>query len=145
MPYVLARNLCLIRCNLYETYLFVQSDRQHVEQVSYPRCNGPMLLSFIVDHPDACGLKHALHLLRSGCCGKVHIFRPLPRQQVPYSTSGYPQLMLVLLKQLCKYETQNLEECGNFGEAVWLEAQEILLEGQVTFQDDEFHCHEMAY
>ena len=85
-----------------------------------------MLLSFIVDHPDASGLEHALHLLWSGCCGKVHIFRPLPREQVPHSTSGYPQLMLVLLEQLCKNQ-RHTKEYGNVSEAVWLEAQEILL------------------
>lgn len=59
-----------------------------------------MLLSFIVDHPDPSTLEHMLHLLWSGCGGKVHIFRPLPGQQVAYSASSYPQLMLVLLEHL---------------------------------------------
>ncbi len=61
-----------------------------------------MLLSFIVDHPDPSTLEHALHLLWSGCGGKVNIFWTLPRQQVTYCTSGYPQLILVLLKQIWK-------------------------------------------
>lgn len=67
---------------------------------SYSCCDGPMFLSFIINHPDPSTLEHPLHLLWSGCGGKVHIFRSLPRQQVPYSTSCNPQLMLVLLKQL---------------------------------------------
>lgn len=73
---------------------------------SYPSSNGPMLLSFIVDHPDPCSLEHALHLLWSSCGGKVHILRLLCRQQVPYSTSGNSQLVLVLLKHLWQDQTQ---------------------------------------
>lgn len=64
-----------------------------------------MHLPFVIDHPDSGTLKHVFHLLRSGRGGKVHIFRPLPRQQVTNSTSGYPQLKLVLLKQLCREQT----------------------------------------
>lgn len=64
-----------------------------------------MLLSFIIDHPDPSTFEHAFHLLWSGCGGKVHIIRPLPRQQVTYSTSSYPQLVLVLLKHLWEEQT----------------------------------------
>lgn len=59
-----------------------------------------MFLSFVIDHPDASTLEHAFHLLWGSRGGKVHILRSLPGQQVTYSTSSYPQFMLVLQKQL---------------------------------------------
>lgn len=59
-----------------------------------------MFLSFVIDHPDPSTLEHAFHLLWGSCGGKVHILRSLPGQQVTYSTSSYPQFMLVLHKQL---------------------------------------------
>lgn len=77
-------------------------------RASYSCCNGPMLLSFVVDHPDASFLEHLLHLLWSCCGGKVHIVRPLPRQQVPHRATSDPQLMLVLPKQLWKQQTHTL-------------------------------------
>lgn len=70
------------------------------KQASYSCCDCSMFFSFVIDHPDPGALKHVFHLLWSGCGGKVHILRPLPRQQVTYSTSSYPQFMLVLHKQL---------------------------------------------
>lgn len=70
--------------------------------VSYSCCDGPMLLSFIVDHPDPSTLEHTLHFLWSGCGGKVYVFRLLPWQQVTHSPSSYSQLMVVLLKQFWK-------------------------------------------
>lgn len=70
------------------------------EPVSHPGCDGSVLLSFGIDHPDPSALEHALHLLRGGRGGKVHILRPPPRQQVADGASSYPQLMMVLHKQL---------------------------------------------
>lgn len=59
-----------------------------------------MFFSFVIDHPDPGTLKHVFHLLWSGRGGKVHILRPLPRQQVTDSPSSYPQFIMVLPKQL---------------------------------------------
>lgn len=66
----------------------------------YSCCDGSVFFSLVIDHPDPGALKHALHLLWRGRGGKVHILGPLPRQQVTHSTPSYPQLMLVLHKQL---------------------------------------------
>lgn len=108
-----------------------------------------MLLSFIVDHPDPGALEHALHLLWSGCGGKVHIFGPLPRQQVSDGSSSYPQLMLVLLKHLWKEQTHTYRSWVTFSEEVCLEEQTISLvelnlqEQRRNFaKDNEFHRHE---
>lgn len=65
-----------------------------------------MFLSFVIDHPDPGALEHAFHLLWGGRGGKVHILRSLPRQQVTHGTTSYPQLMLVLPKQLWKIKVQ---------------------------------------
>lgn len=76
--------------------------RRSLQTLSYSGCDRPVCLPFVVDHPDPGTLEHVFHLLWSGRGGEVHILWPLPRQQVPHSTSGYPQLKSVLLKELCQ-------------------------------------------
>lgn len=87
--------------------------KRSVRTSSYSGRDGPVRLPFIVDHSDPGTLEHVFHLLWSGRGGKVHIFRPLPRQQVPDSTSRYPQLKLVLLKQLCRERDHTSNICRN--------------------------------
>lgn len=80
--------------------------------MSYSGSDSPMLLPFIVDHPDPRCLEYALHLLWSGCGSKVHILWPLPCQEVTYCTPSYPQLKLVLLKKFCESYHQNSKTGG---------------------------------